>query len=76
MVKGDCKVRDLTVREEVVKFMLASDTEHEWDANCKKVWSANGGAYPVFWHQAIIAPNVLYQCCLRQAADYHRDREE
>lgn len=43
---------------DVVNLMKSSQSEAEWNANCKKVKQAFGGDFPNFWYSAIIAPGV------------------
>ena len=49
---------DLTKQSDVVSLMQSSKTEKEWNANCDKVKSANGG-YPQFWYAAIVLSGVM-----------------
>ncbi len=45
--------KDYTTEEGVKKLMASSKTAAEWNANCDKVKSANGG-YPAFWYSLIM----------------------
>ena len=50
---------DLTKQSDVVSLMQSSKSESEWNTNCDKVISANGGKYPLFWFAAIIASGII-----------------
>ena len=50
---------DLTVEKNVIDLMLSSANESEWNANCDKVKTSNGGYYPEFWFVAIIASGII-----------------
>ncbi len=50
---------DLTKQSDVVNLMKSSKSETEWNANCDKVKSANGGDYPSFWFAAIIMSGII-----------------
>mgnify|MGYP001232439007 CR=1 FL=1 len=50
---------DLTKQSDVVSLMQSSKSEAEWNANCDKVKSANGGDYPSFWFVAINLSGVM-----------------
>lgn len=52
-------VQDLTKQSDVVELMKSSKSEQEWNANCKKVKSANGGNYPGFWYAAVVNGGAL-----------------
>jgi len=41
-------------QESVVQLMRSSQTQSEWNQNCKKVKEAHGGQYPPFWFAAIV----------------------
>lgn len=49
---------DLTKQSDVITLMQSSKSEKEWNSNCDKVKSANGG-YPQFWFAAIIISGVM-----------------
>lgn len=49
---------DLTKQSDVLSLMQSSKSEREWNANCDKVKSANGG-YPSFWYSAIVLSGVM-----------------
>lgn len=48
---------DLTKESDVVELMKSSKDKEEWNRNCDRVKSANGG-YPSFWYSAIILSGV------------------
>lgn len=48
-------------KDEVVKLMLSSGNEQQWDSNCDRVKAACGG-YPDFWYAAIMLGGVLRKC--------------
>lgn len=50
---------DLTTQEGVVAMMESSLDRAGWNANCNAVKEANGGHYPPFWFEAIIASGLL-----------------
>lgn len=56
----DTKIFDLTDKQDVIEFMLASTSEENWNDNCDKVKAANNG-YPKFWFGAIISGGVLLE---------------
>lgn len=53
--------KDLTVKENALEILESSASKLDWKNACDAIKKANGGNYPSWWYQEVIANRLVHQ---------------
>ena len=49
---------DLTNKQNAVELLKSSESDQDWSDNVDAIQAANGGGYPPWWYQEVIATGL------------------